>query len=161
MAPIAQRDTLIYGSDQVAPGFYSGQILVDDPLTLGVDAAMVVSMSLPENVEAGSGGSFNMTAVSYTHLDVYKRQADVPANSWASGYINVAVTMGIINGYPDGTFKPENPVTYAEALKMILAAIGYVPEGFTPLYWPVTWVIKAHEDVYKRQMLKRKGQNAV
>ena len=61
MAPIAQRDTLIYGSDQVAPGFYSGQILVDDPLTLGVDAAMVVSMSLPENVEAGSGGSFNMT----------------------------------------------------------------------------------------------------
>ena len=60
LAPIAQRDTLVYGSDQLPPGFYSGQVLVDDVSTLGVDGQMVVSMSLPEKIESGSGGSFNL-----------------------------------------------------------------------------------------------------
>jgi len=55
--------------------------------------------------------------------------ADVPADHWATGFINVAVDLGIINGYPDGTFAPENSVTYAEAIKMIVAALGYTPKA--------------------------------
>jgi len=54
---------------------------------------------------------------------------DVPADHWAAGYINVAVDVGVISGYPDGTFKPENPVTFAEAIKMIVAALGYTPKA--------------------------------
>lgn len=36
---------------------------------------------------------------------------DVPATLKSSGYINSAVQAGIINGYTDGTFKPNAPVT--------------------------------------------------
>ncbi|KAA0940157.1 S-layer homology domain-containing protein [Sporosarcina sp. ANT_H38] len=36
---------------------------------------------------------------------------DVPESRYSSGYINSAVEAGIINGYPDGTFKPNNLVT--------------------------------------------------
>ncbi|WP_186673910.1 S-layer homology domain-containing protein [Sporosarcina sp. BP05] len=36
---------------------------------------------------------------------------DVPESRYSSGYINSAVNAGIINGYPDGTFKPTNLVT--------------------------------------------------
>ncbi|MFS0575206.1 S-layer homology domain-containing protein [Sporosarcina sp. 179-K 3D1 HS] len=36
---------------------------------------------------------------------------DVPESRYSSGYINSAVEAGIINGYPDGTFKPTNLVT--------------------------------------------------
>lgn len=57
------------------------------------------------------------------------RFSDVLADHWAAGYINVAVDLGIIAGYPDGTFMPENPVTYAEAIKMIVAALGYNPKA--------------------------------
>ena len=52
---------------------------------------------------------------------------DVPASHWASGYIANAAGMGIINGYGDGTFGPEDPVKYEQAVKMIMATLGYTP----------------------------------
>jgi hypothetical protein len=48
-----------------------------------------------------------------------------PSLQWATGYINLGVGQGIINGYPDGTFKGNNQVTYAEMAKMILYAMNY------------------------------------
>lgn len=53
--------------------------------------------------------------------------ADVPADYWASGYIANAAGMGIINGYGDGNFGPEDPVKYEQAVKMIMATLGYTP----------------------------------
>ncbi len=50
---------------------------------------------------------------------------DVAADSWASGYINVAQAQGIINGYGNGLFGPNDKVTYEQAVKMIVAALGY------------------------------------
>lgn len=52
---------------------------------------------------------------------------DVAADHWASGYINMATGMGIINGMGDGTFAPSSPVTYEQAIKMIVVALGYEP----------------------------------
>ncbi len=48
-----------------------------------------------------------------------------PSVSWAIGNIRTARDMKIINGYDDGTFKPNNTVTYEEAIKMIVCALGY------------------------------------
>ncbi len=52
---------------------------------------------------------------------------DVPSSHWASGYIANAAGMGIINGYGDGTFGPEDPVLYEQAIKMVMATLGYTP----------------------------------
>lgn len=52
---------------------------------------------------------------------------DVPASHWASGYIANAAGMGIINGYGDGTFGPDDPVLYEQAVKMVMATLGYTP----------------------------------
>jgi len=71
--------------------------------------------------------------------------SDVDGSHWASGYILLAEALGVVNGYPDGTFKPENTVSYAEAIKMTLTAMGYKEEGFPVLRWPVTWLLKANE----------------
>ncbi|MGB9812623.1 MAG: S-layer homology domain-containing protein [Thermovenabulum sp.] len=54
---------------------------------------------------------------------------DVTSTHWASGYIQVASDLGIVKGYPDGTFKPEANVTYAEAITMIMRALGYEPKA--------------------------------
>ena len=53
--------------------------------------------------------------------------SDVPASHWASGYIANASGLGIINGYGDGTFGPEDPVLFEQAVKMIMATLGYTP----------------------------------
>ena len=49
---------------------------------------------------------------------------DVPKTHWAFGYIAEFADMGIIKGYEDGSFKPENTVSRAEWAKMILEAAG-------------------------------------
>lgn len=52
--------------------------------------------------------------------------ADVDENShWGQPYIRTAIDRGIILGYPDGTFKPDNPVKYCEAVKMMVCALNY------------------------------------
>ena len=52
---------------------------------------------------------------------------DVSTDHWAAGFINTAYGLKIIIGNGDGTFGPEDPVTYEQALKMIVCALGYEP----------------------------------
>ncbi|MBE7010486.1 MAG: S-layer homology domain-containing protein [Ruminococcaceae bacterium] len=47
---------------------------------------------------------------------------DVAAEHWAAGTIKLAANMGIVNGYDDGTFKPQENVTYEQAVKMVVCA---------------------------------------
>lgn len=47
---------------------------------------------------------------------------DVPAEHWAAGVIKIAFDLKIINGFEDGTFKPDENVTYDQALKMAVCA---------------------------------------
>jgi len=70
--------------------------------------------------------------------------SDVSASHWASGYINVAAEKGMLKGYPDKTFKPESNVTYAEAITILVRAIGMgdfvEKQGGT---WPSNYLEKA------------------
>jgi len=49
------------------------------------------------------------------------------AHQWAWGYINVATEQGVIIGYGDGKFGPMDPVTYEQAITMLVRALGYEP----------------------------------
>lgn len=69
---------------------------------------------------------------------------DVKADHWASGVINVAVSQGILAGYPDGTFKPEKNVSYNEAITMVVRMLGYADTMDNPVY-PTSFVAKAAE----------------
>lgn len=54
---------------------------------------------------------------------------DVDETHWAAGYIDIVKAYKIVNGYPDGTFRPEGEVTFAEAIKMLVATCGYLPKA--------------------------------
>lgn len=44
--------------------------------------------------------------------------SDVPGNKWYNNAISTLSNMGIICGYPDGTFRPDAPITRAELTKI-------------------------------------------
>jgi len=67
---------------------------------------------------------------------------DVPSTHWASGYIAVARSLNIVGGFPDGTFRPSDPVTYAQYAKMLVEAAGLSP--IPSLSWPHNYVDVAH-----------------
>lgn len=46
-------------------------------------------------------------------------------NHWARDYIYVAVDLGILKGYDDGTFKPDKEVSYAEVIAIVMRSLGY------------------------------------
>lgn len=48
--------------------------------------------------------------------------------SWAKPHIETLVAMGVVRGYPDGTFRPDLPVTRAEFAKMAAALFTVTPE---------------------------------
>ena len=50
---------------------------------------------------------------------------DVDPTHWARNYIQTGYNRGIIAGFDDGTFKSEESVTYAQALKMVVCTLGY------------------------------------
>ena len=54
---------------------------------------------------------------------------------WAAPYVRVGVTNGIISGYPDATFRPEDTVLYEEAVTMMLRVLGYTNADFG-VSWP-------------------------
>ncbi|HYF91610.1 MAG TPA: S-layer homology domain-containing protein [Symbiobacteriaceae bacterium] len=51
------------------------------------------------------------------------------AGNWAAtqGYLQAAVALNAVSGYPDGTFRPDSPVTRAELIKMVAAASSLQP----------------------------------
>lgn len=52
---------------------------------------------------------------------------DVAKDHWAVAYIGACKDAGLINGYEDGTFKPSNEITRAEAVKILNRATDRVP----------------------------------
>jgi predicted aspartyl protease len=73
---------------------------------------------------------------------------------WAEGQILAGVGRGFINGYQDGTFKPDNLITRAEFVKIINSANGYsevvsIPFGDVPVTeWYYPEVQKAYKAGY-------------
>lgn len=104
-----------------------------------------------EVVDGYPDGSFkpddNLTRAEFAKLLVAALQvrplpdAPVPfpdaSEHWSArmGYLQAAVKMGALNGFPDGSFKPDDPVTRAQAVKTIVAAAGLktgIAEGDYP-----------------------------
>lgn len=81
--------------DRFAPGAY---------LTRG-QLAKVLALAVGISSESGPGFT------------------DIQQNYWANPFISSIKNAGIVAGYPDGSYKPENYVTRAEMVKMVLGAV--------------------------------------
>ena len=58
---------------------------------------------------------------------------------WAQDYINEAANAGIVDGYPDGTFRPQQYITRAEAVTMVNRTIDRHPDADHLLEDMIVW----------------------
>ena len=56
---------------------------------------------------------------------------------WAKANVENLRSKGIIDGYEDGTFKPENTVTYGEFIKMQMCIRDSIEGEFKKNVWPL------------------------
>ena len=67
---------------------------------------------------------------------------DVAQNAWSVPYINYVSQNNIVVGYADGTFQPDKPITYAEALTVLCRILQYT-EKDVGYYWPNNYLDRA------------------
>lgn len=84
-----------------------------------------------EPVSEGTPGESVTTTgarVYYADVDVTKIAesfSDVTSDHWAFSEVDYLRSLGIASGHNDGTFKPDENVTYEQVIKLVVAALGY------------------------------------
>ena len=63
-------------------------------------------------------------AAANANANVSSKFSDVAAGEWYTGWVNLASNNGIISGYPDGTFRPNQTLTLNEVLTLCVKALG-------------------------------------
>lgn len=71
--------------------------------------------------------------------------SDVKSNDWFYSNIEEMIRMGIVEGYSDGTFMPDNPVKTNEFIKMVVIAMGYNVELSASTYWADSFIKRSEE----------------
>lgn len=120
------------------------------PYTQGFATELIRDMDIMVGDSSGNMNlDSNLTRAEFTKIAIaaskYKNSVahgakisvfkDCNYKHWSAPYVKVAVTNGIISGYPDGTFKPDSLVTYEEAFVVMLKLLGYTSEDFGNT-WP-------------------------
>ncbi len=71
--------------------------------------------------------------------------SDVKDGDWFCKYVQEAKDRGVIGGYPDGTFRPQDSVTYAEFIVMAIRG-QKTSDTHGSLHWATPYYYKAIDD---------------
>lgn len=106
---------------KIMVGDTDGNLRLDDKVSRAEFAKIAIASSKSKNTVAAGVKISPFKDVTYQH--------------WSAPYVRAAVSAGIVSGYIDATFKPDNTVTYEEALTMMLKVLGY-SDGDFGYSWP-------------------------
>lgn len=119
------------------------ELLYTDAPFLPAEAAGISVLTSVDAVQGYPDGSFQpkrtinraefLKIVLASHPDIRVSPSDatfcfpdVDKADWFAQYVCLAKKRGMVSGYPDGEFKPDRPVNYAEALKILSELYEYV-----------------------------------
>lgn len=113
---------------EIMTGYPDGTFCPDQPITREEMACVVAKV---KHLQLNGEGTFTDTQA-----------------SWAKGAIGAVKSVGIIKGYPDGTFKPKANITRAEAVTMINRMMNRGPlSGISPTWQDVELSYWAYGDI--------------
>ena len=117
---------------------------LDAAVTRGAFAKMLVSFSAYRESASQQGNLGTL----------YK---DVPGSSQWAPYVRIAVQQGWMNGYTDGTFRPDNVVTLEEACTAALKLLGYKMTDLNGVF-PTAQLNKAQELGLRNQLNRSQSE---
>ena len=82
-----------------------------------------------------------------SQVSTYARKtlfSDVSPSAWYNGYVNLAYAKGAINGYGDGTFGPDDPITYGQLATIALRLLSYTTAEIGSV-WPLDYTAFADD----------------
>lgn len=82
--------------------------------------------------------------------------SDLPSSSAYAPYVRIAVQQGWLNGYTDGSFRPNNAVTLEEACTAVLKMLGYKMTDLSGSF-PSAQLSKAQEVGLRSQLERKQG----
>lgn len=109
-------------------------------------AEFVQLMTNPFLLKATRASDCTMNSGTGSNISSFK---DVPTDAWYARPVCIAKMYDIVNGYPDGTFRPTDPITFVEAAKVAskvleLHAQGGADGGTDPR-WYTVYVLRLSE----------------
>lgn len=112
----AQQDITLLTAKGLIGGYPDGSFRPERGVTRAEFARMLISaLNMEESAWALEGGS-----------QLFR---DVPLTHWARVYIQLAWELGIVAGYKDGTFRPDQAINRAEMAAILLRAMRNVGSG--------------------------------
>lgn len=96
------------------------------------EALKILTLACGLNVETSSGATTGTGTDTVTGTGTIAPPfLDTPSDAWFTEYIIAAKEKGIVSGYEDNTFKPDQNINLVEALKMYLECLGIqeYPQG--------------------------------
>lgn len=112
--------TALLSALDIMVGDDDGDFMLDAPVTRAQMAKIAVASSSYKNTVA--------VGIQFSPF------SDVRGTYWGAPYIRAAVSAGIVEGYIDGTFRPDGQVTLEEAVTMMLRVLGYTADDFGASY---------------------------
>ncbi len=104
----------------IMQGNENGDMELDRPVSRAEFAKIAIAASPSKN-----------TVALGLKISPYK---DVPYTEWYAPYVRAAVSAGYVKGYLDATYRPQNTVTYEEAVTVMLRILGYADSSFGAAY---------------------------
>jgi S-layer homology domain len=147
-AQIGRIASLLLGSIFTGVIIAAGSAFAEPSVPTNRNSLNKVVASIP----LAAAVSANSTAVPTTPATNKVAQASDVAGNWAEPFIRVLVEKDIIKGYPDGTFKPDQPVTRAEFAALLNKAFDLQPvrasrkfKDVPKKYWATAVIQKAYQ----------------
>ena len=134
VVPYGDADGIAAGAEEAVQLLYSLNIMKGDNKGNFNPEATITRAEVAKMIYVVLNYGEDDLAKNYTGAKFF---SDVEAGAWYEGYVNYAASIKLVQGRPDGTFGPNDPVTCAEAAKMLLTAIGYSAEarGYIGANW--------------------------
>lgn len=119
----------------VVEGYEDGTYKPDTLINRAEFTKIVVGAYFPETQDCA------MTTPTFTF-------SDIVMDSWYADFVCIAFTNNIIAGYPDGTFKPDQNINFAEAAKIVSIIGNYSEEtDSNPWYTPYIEALATYQAI--------------